>query len=300
MNNSRGFRHELVRGLGKNETGMPLVPEAGLLRKFATIPLAPHTNPGFELTYLLAGQVSWIVQGGPVLRLRGGDLAITQPAAVHAGEFEVIQPCRLLWLVVNPDARGALTHTPFEAADLAAIRGTLAAAGNRVVRAVDGLRAVHADLEALFRETAAGPAAAGEWRLHHVRLLLLRGLLHAVDSLRRNRSSAPPAAVAKALAYMEAHPDRPDNLPAVAAAAGVSGSYLHQLFRTHMGQTPADCYNRLRIESARGLLEEGKASVTEIAFRLGYSSSQYFARAFRRYTGGTPSGYRRRHAAGVP
>ncbi|MFA4943818.1 MAG: AraC family transcriptional regulator [Lentisphaeria bacterium] len=294
------MRQELIHNFGKRVTGLPLLPEAGLLCKFTTTPLAPHTNPGFELTYLLAGEVSWTVQGGPLLRLRGGDLAITQPAAVHAGEFEVIQPCRLLWLVVNPDVPGAADYTPFTAADLERIRATLAAAGNRVVRAVEGLRTVQAELEELFREPAAGADAGGEWRLQHLRLLLLRGLLHAVESLRRHRASPQHPAVAKALAYMAAHLERPVNLPAVAAAAGVSGSYLHQLFRTHMGQTPADCYNRLRIGRARRLLAEGRLTVTEIAFRLGYSSSQYFARGFRRYTGLAPGEYRRRHSGGPP
>jgi AraC-like DNA-binding protein len=37
-------------------------------------------------------------------------------------------------------------------------------------------------------------------------------------------------------------------------------------------------------------------SIDETAFLLGYSEASAFQRAFRRWTGGSPAAYRRRHA----
>jgi AraC family transcriptional regulator, 4-hydroxyphenylacetate 3-monooxygenase operon regulatory protein len=52
---------------------------------------------------------------------------------------------------------------------------------------------------------------------------------------------------------------------------------------------------RSRLENAARLLEEEPAmSVTEIAFRSGFQSSQYFSQVFRSHHGHTPSEHRKR------
>lgn len=51
---------------------------------------------------------------------------------------------------------------------------------------------------------------------------------------------------------------------------------------------------RARIAGAKTRLLDGDAPITAIAFDLGFPGSQYFATAFRRYTGASPREYRRR------
>ena len=50
---------------------------------------------------------------------------------------------------------------------------------------------------------------------------------------------------------------------------------------------------RTKPEKARELLAATDMSVTEIAFRYGFSSSQYFATVFKRLCCSTPTRYRR-------
>jgi AraC-like DNA-binding protein len=50
---------------------------------------------------------------------------------------------------------------------------------------------------------------------------------------------------------------------------------------------------RHRARRAREMLAEGRLSVGEIAFALGYSEPSTFHRAFRRWTGTTPAEFRR-------
>jgi AraC-like DNA-binding protein len=57
------------------------------------------------------------------------------------------------------------------------------------------------------------------------------------------------------------------------------------------GTTYRETLNGTRQEIARTYLEERRASVTEIAFRLGFSDSNSFSRAFRRWTGQSPRAY---------
>ena len=48
-----------------------------------------------------------------------------------------------------------------------------------------------------------------------------------------------------------------------------------------------------KIAKARHMLKVDKRSVTEVAFSLGFLSSQHFATVFRKFTGQVPSATRR-------
>jgi AraC-like DNA-binding protein len=53
-----------------------------------------------------------------------------------------------------------------------------------------------------------------------------------------------------------------------------------------------DLVAEVREEMARGLLREGRWSITEIAFSLGFREASSFSRAFRKWTGQTPRQFR--------
>lgn len=74
----------------------------------------------------------------------------------------------------------------------------------------------------------------------------------------------------------------------------VSRSQLEKLFRKHLGRSPKAEIHRVRLEDAKRMLQ-GKQSITEVARRCGFASSQYFANAFRREFGMTPGEWRRQH-----
>ena len=53
---------------------------------------------------------------------------------------------------------------------------------------------------------------------------------------------------------------------------------------------PLTVYNRTKSKAA-ALLEEGKCSLADVAYRSGFSSPQYFNRVFKQLTGMTPKNY---------
>jgi len=85
---------------------------------------------------------------------------------------------------------------------------------------------------------------------------------------------------------------------ALAEAAGCSRSRLFQLFKQATGMTPNDYLQRLRVKEASAMLiNQPGASITDVAFSNGFSSSQYFCNVFRKYTGTTPVAFRLRGGA---
>lgn len=94
--------------------------------------------------------------------------------------------------------------------------------------------------------------------------------------------------------FMRAHLESPLTLQAIAEVSGLSRFHTLRLFKNAYGETPIKRLTRLRMERAQLLLAQDGESVTEVAFRCGYDNPAHFANAFRRYTGMTPTEFRRR------
>jgi AraC-like DNA-binding protein len=87
------------------------------------------------------------------------------------------------------------------------------------------------------------------------------------------------------------HIDTPPSVAEMARTAGVSETSFRKRFKSEVGCSPLDYVTRRRIQEAKRLLSEGGRSITDIAYELGFSSSQYFATVFKRVTGVSPSRY---------
>ncbi|MFT3925044.1 MAG: AraC family transcriptional regulator [Myxococcales bacterium] len=77
----------------------------------------------------------------------------------------------------------------------------------------------------------------------------------------------------------------------VARALGVSERSLQRHLAKH-GTTFAEVLNETRREVACAYLREPRWSITEVAFLLGFEDASSFARAFRRWTGSSPTEFR--------
>ena len=74
----------------------------------------------------------------------------------------------------------------------------------------------------------------------------------------------------------------------IANACNVSVSYVKLLFNTYAGISPKSYFNQLRTRRASELLREG-LSVTEVADRMNFSSTNYFSAFYKKHTGISPS-----------
>lgn len=77
----------------------------------------------------------------------------------------------------------------------------------------------------------------------------------------------------------------------VAAALHLSEKTLQRRLRDE-GTSYQDLLDETRRELAQQYLREGRASVCEVTFRLGFSDQSSFTRAFKRWTGVAPGEYR--------
>ncbi len=85
----------------------------------------------------------------------------------------------------------------------------------------------------------------------------------------------------------------PDDM---AELMGYSVSHFRALFRRELGISPYQYLMEMRMERAGRLLRETSRAIKEVGRTVGYGEAAHFYRAFRRYYGCTPGGYREKYA----
>ena len=84
------------------------------------------------------------------------------------------------------------------------------------------------------------------------------------------------------------------SLDSVSNIVNLNPTYFSALFKKETGVNFLDYLTDLRIQAARTLLTDPLRSTGEIASMVGYDSAGYFARAFKKRTGMTPTEYRKK------
>ena len=80
----------------------------------------------------------------------------------------------------------------------------------------------------------------------------------------------------------------------IAENSGLSVNRLNDLFKKEQGETVGKFLTKVRMEKAKELLEKGTEKMPDIVEQVGYSSSSYFAKVFRKMYDISPQEYRRK------
>ncbi len=99
---------------------------------------------------------------------------------------------------------------------------------------------------------------------------------------------------------INAHIDDPElNVERLASEVGVSRAHLHRKMKDLIGMTPSDYIRNIRLKRACELLKRPDIEVTQVAYKIGFTSQPHFSSHFKRYTGFSPSEYRAKCLSGA-
>jgi AraC-like DNA-binding protein len=235
--------------------------------------------------------------------VRGGDLVMFPHAAWHQLSGT---PQRQPGMQLNATGDGPFTTVlcsmvEFEAGGLNPVMQALPAA--IVVRSED--QGTSAELHALARlmlaEYEAG--AAGRQgvldRLAEVMfVLVLRHHMQQARELTGFLAALKDERIARVLTALHRAPGEDWRVDTLARAANMSRTVFAERFVGLLGQTPMQYLAAWRMHLAEQMLRERRASVAQIAERLGYQTEAAFRRAFRRVRGVGPGDVRRQARTG--
>jgi AraC-like DNA-binding protein len=279
--------------------------------------LAPHLMPGAEHAieyHLVTGGSCWAgLVDQPALRLEAGDVIVFPQGDAHVlasapglrgtPETESLQAAgrARLPVAIRKDGGGperAQLICGFLGCDARPFNPLLAALPPVIhVRGRDREGGI---LEQLVRAALAESSAArpgGQGVLARLSELLF------IEVVRGHLASLPPEGagwlaglrdqqVSRVLERLHGRPAHPWTLEELAREAGLSRSVLAERFAHFVGVPPIQYLTQWRIQLAASLLRSTRATLAEIAERVGYGSEVALSHAFKRMVGVAPATYR--------
>jgi len=122
--------------------------------------------------------------------------------------------------------------------------------------------------------------------------LLAEAMADAAAHPRAEALRAGAIRFGRLLAWMREYMHRPLGVDEIAAAAGLSRSRLHALFRQQFGCAPMALLKQLRLAGAARLLLTGDDSLAAVAEAVGFANPFHLSREFAQHYGMPPSRYR--------
>jgi len=99
--------------------------------------------------------------------------------------------------------------------------------------------------------------------------------------------------VRRALIHAKENLRNPLSVEELAEAASLSPRQFSRVFREETGQSPAKAVERLRLEAAKVMMEEGRHPMDVVARETGFADRDRMRRAFLRFFGQPPQSLRR-------
>lgn len=126
---------------------------------------------------------------------------------------------------------------------------------------------------------------------------LHQALLDALEDFWQDLNSAESenSSVYLIKSYIQRHYGNPMlSTKEISEYASLSASYACTIFKNETGQTLNQYLTEYRLKKAQELLNDPRNTVSGVSTMVGYNDSNYFSKAFKKYTGISPSVYRER------
>lgn len=238
-----------------------------------------------EICYCSKGVQTYEVNGR-TYRVKGGDLFVTYPGEWHGtGRFPE-QKGELYWIIIrmNSGDTGKFLHFEGKLAHewLSQLR--------KLPRHYKGSRLLKDKLERIFDAYSRKQDPFSQIMIQH---FLADYLLAVIHCSRQPADRRHPERLRLVDAFIREHLDEPVALEDLATVTQLSLSRFKAWFKEETGITPLDYIIGYKIKIAQQMLRKSGKPITEIAFETGFQNAQYFATVFRRFTGLTPTDYKK-------
>ena len=255
-----------------------------------------HNHEQWELFYVDAGEANCIVEGESRI-LKKGDIIFHSPGEIHntvSDEKKVATIFNVLFYCDSPAMeffRGKLFKISEKAASTLKLL-------------MDECNETYLILDSPISLRDSSPIGGEQMSLllfEEFLLLLIRDLSGDRSKTIRNRSSINVVPIVNEMCeYMRKSLYGRLTLSDLCENFHFSRSFLCDVFKKHVGCAPIDYYLELKLTEAKRLLREDGLSVKEISERLGFESTEYFSRYFKKRVGHSPRDFRKMLINDIP
>lgn len=94
--------------------------------------------------------------------------------------------------------------------------------------------------------------------------------------------------------YVDDNMNQPIDIGMIAEHVNLSQNYVGSYFKNYEGILLSDYILKMKMEKAMVLLKNSTMKINHIAMEVGFNDPKYFCRVFKKYTGKTASGFRKK------
>jgi AraC-like DNA-binding protein/mannose-6-phosphate isomerase-like protein (cupin superfamily) len=255
-------------------------------------PLVYHFHRGsIEITFVVKGNITFSTRE-EVYPLYGGDIFLMPADISHDTENNPVGICEIYWVQINVEQEPFLFLAPEWAA---ALRQALKQLPITVIR--------DNSISRKYLSTMMGLLVSNLEVAKHQGLSQLVNSLYGVirPSMASSHTGEKAEDIQGVIKWIHDHLcdnltlDGNLTLEKLADQAGLSLSHFKRKFYDQTGMSPRMFINTQKIEYAKKLLDAGRP-ITEVAFDVGFNSSNYFSTVFRKYTFSSPKEYVATHS----
>jgi len=268
---------------------LKMVRELGIDNIKKASPQKRQFHKYIQLTFMIKGTLSWTVPGGKTIRLHGGEYCITRHGNTFDILYDVLSPCSLMWIIFNPFSEGAEKGTCFSKKELLEMGNNLVDSSMSVYRMSHAMHFYINEMRDLAMKSDGRKISSAD--MHRIRIGLMGVFIESASRL-PCKSSSTEELCRQIKELVLAEPAKNLSIEDIAGFFHLSPGFFGKRFRAESGISAADFVRRVKLEESVRLMREESKNITETAFALGFSSSQYFATLFKKYFGRTPREFR--------
>ena len=262
--------------------------------QFDHVRLAPekqiglHTQPGFEISYIITGKGIRIL-GTVTEPFEEGEVILVPPGLPHQWQFSPD----------SVDAGGCIENITFHFSQtfLDRVVNAFPELSSDIMRLKELSEAV--SFKGKMRETLIDTLMNidrqdGKGRIPGMLSLVMQmsGLREAQAISSLSAVGSPQKRLEKIRVYVSCNYARNITIDEIASYTGMNRTSFCAFFKRHVGKTFTQALNDYRIERACELLSMGDANVSEVAALCGFRDAAYFIKTFKKALGVTPANWK--------
>jgi len=240
----------------------------------------PEGRNDYQLLYIAAGKGYFYFKGSkePTVVTKG-NMILFRPGEPQVYCYYAVDKTEVYWVhftgwkVEEYLARYALPHD--ENVFYTGVSPDYPWIYNQMIRELQLQRVNHEDMLNLY--------------MHHIFITINRYIKERTEMKTDTIND-----IERAIHYFKDNYNKPISIEQYAAEHLMSVNRFIHNFKSVMKVSPMQYIISLRIATARGYLENSTKNISEISNEIGYENALYFSRLFRKYTGMSPTEYRKK------
>lgn len=267
----------------------PIYTQRALLSSYPNYAAPVHWHDDIELIAVLSGEMRYNVNG-EIISIRENEGIIVNARQIHFGFSTERKDCDFICILLHPLM---LCATPaYERDFVLPVLHNCNAAYIKLNATIPWQEELYEAIRSMY--SATGKKAA-PLEIQSLFFRIWAQLYENIPSESKpEMQNSGLSILKKMIGFIQQNYTEKMTLADIAASGAVGQSKCCKLFAAYIGQTPTAYLIQYRLGKSTELLKNTDMTITEIAHAAGFSGSSYYAEAFRKWSGESPSEYRKR------